>query len=81
MCTTQKIRSIDGSSMHGKFISRLASAIAAASLDSFLAMARAMARSMAAGIAAFLVLVVLVMADFTGEIEARLRVFFVVLQV
>jgi hypothetical protein len=46
-----------------------------------LAMARAMARSMAAGIAAFLVLVVLVMADFTGEIEARLRVFFVVLQV
>jgi len=38
-------------------------------------MARAMARSMAAGIA------VLVMAGFTGEIEARLRVFFVVLQV
>ena len=46
-----------------------------------MAMARAMARLMAAGIAAFLVLVVLVMADFTGEIEARLRVFFVVLQV
>ena len=37
-----------------------------------------MARSMAAGIAAFLVLV---MAGFTGEIEACLRVFFVVLQV
>ena len=41
-------------------------------------MARAMARSMAAGIAAFLVLV---MAGFTAEIEARLRVFFVVLPV
>ena len=76
--TTQEIRSIKGSCIHGIFISRLASAIAAASSDSFLAMARAMARSMAAGIAAFLVLV---MASFTGEIEARLRVFFVVLQV
>ena len=53
-------------------------AIAAAFSVSFLAMARAMARSMAAGIAAFLVFVVLVMAGFTGEIEARLRVFFVV---
>ena len=35
-----------------------------------------MARSIAAGIAGFLVLV---MAGFTAEIEARLRVFFVVL--
>jgi len=39
---------------------------------------RAMARSIAAGIAGFLVLV---MAGFTAEIEARLRVFFVVLPV
>ena len=59
-------------------ISRLKSAIAAAFSVSFLAMARAMERPLAAGIAAFLVLV---MASFTGEIEARLWVFFVVLQV
>ena len=69
---------IDRTPQHKKFvpltaplytaISRLESAIAAAFSVSFLAMARAMARSMAAGIA------VLVMAGFTGGIEARLRV-------